>query len=214
MEKLPQYVFVSVSIELNVMMDGSVKLFQATRRFHMMGGFYPPQPHQIHPISFKNLQILIGLIFAFFGVSGYFIFLATNMFDYTISFYASVTTLFFITIFCINIWKTANIYELWDLGERLLEKSKWLHVNENDQNHTIMRICFCGTGVQNSTSKQNEYAKLIKIIEYICELFFLALMKISIPSIMGCALAVTLVNYYVFDLGEDAYYLPFPTMYA
>lgn len=77
-----------------------------------------------------------------------------------------------------------------------------------------MRICFCGTGVQNSTSKQNEYAKLIKIIEYICELFFLALLKISIPSIMGCALAVTLVNYYVFDLGEDAYYLPFPTMYA
>lgn len=70
------------------------------------------------------------------------------------------------------------------------------------------------SGVQNSISRQNGYAKLIKIIEYSCELFFLALMKISISTIMGCALVVTLVNYFVFDLGDDAYYLPFPTMYA
>lgn len=54
--------------------------------------------------------------------------------------------------------------------------------------------------------------ELIETIEYICELFFLALMKISIPLIMGCALAVTLVNYFAFDFGDDAYYLPFPTM--
>lgn len=115
---------VRFSIKLNVTMDGSVKLFQATRTFHMMGGLYPPQPHQIHPFNLKNLRILIGLIFAFFGVSGYFLFLAKNMFDYTISFYASVTLLFFLAIFSINIWKTANVYELWDLGERLLEKSE------------------------------------------------------------------------------------------
>lgn len=114
-----------VSIKTNATMDGSVKLFQATRRFHIMGGLYPPQPHQKHPFSLKNLRILNGLICAFFGVTGYFLFLADNMFDYTISFYASVTTLFFTTMFSINIWKTANIYKLLDLGERLLEKSKY-----------------------------------------------------------------------------------------
>lgn len=101
-----------------------MKLFRAIRRFHVMGGIYPPHPNQIHPFNLKNLRILFGLVFACFGVSGYFLFLAQTMFDYTISFYASVTTLFFISVFSINIWKTVKIYELLDLGERLMEKSK------------------------------------------------------------------------------------------
>lgn len=113
-----------ISFKLNVIMDGSVKLFQATRRFLDMAGIYPPQPHQLHRFSSRNLTILIGLIVAFIGVSGYFLFLAKNMVDYSISFYASVSILFFICVFTINIWKTSNIYELLDLGERLIEKSE------------------------------------------------------------------------------------------
>lgn len=69
-------------------------------------------------------------------------------------------------------------------------------------------------GVRRSTSRQAGYTQLIKIIEYICELFYLALLKISIPTIMLCALIVTLINFFILDLGDDAYYLPFPTMYV
>lgn len=86
---------------------------------------------------------------------------------------------------------------------------------ENDRNKSHqMKIVLLFTGVQNSTTRRTEYKKLIKTIEYICELFFLALMKISIPAIMTSALIVTLINFIIFDLGDDAYYLPFPTMFV
>lgn len=197
----------------NRIMDGSVKLFQATRRFLDMGGIHTPQPNQIQLFNFKNLRILIGLVLAFFGVFGYFVFLAKNMFDYTISFYASVTVLFFISVFSIIICKTINIYKLLNFSERLMQKSKWNSKMIKLIKFNQINLCFLNIGIQHSTSKQTKYKRLIEIIEYICELFFLALMKISIPTIMGCALIVTMVNYLVFDLGDDAYYLPFPTMY-
>lgn len=113
-----------ISIASIVIMGDSIKLFQAARRFHEMAGIYPPQPHQNHSFTFKNLTILCGQCAAFFGVFGFFVFLAKSMAEFSISFYSSITVIFMINVFVVNIWKAPIIYKLMETAEKLTAKSK------------------------------------------------------------------------------------------
>lgn len=68
-----------------------------------------------------------------------------------------------------------------------------------------------GIDVHTSISRIT-YSELSQQIEWASELFFTVLMKISYPANMVPALVLTYVNYFVLDLGDDSFYLPFPTM--
>lgn len=65
-----------------------------------------------------------------------------------------------------------------------------------------------------SSKSTISYSKLIKNIELLSELIYLALVKVTIPCNMIPALLLSLFNYYVLDMDEASFYLPFPTMYV
>lgn len=56
------------------------------------------------------------------------------------------------------------------------------------------------------------YNEVNQKIEWVSKLFHFILLRVSAPSNMVPALLLTLVNYFVLDLAEESFYLPFPTM--
>lgn len=61
---------------------------------------------------------------------------------------------------------------------------------------------------------KTNYQKLNEIIELVSEIYYFLLLKISIPGVILPPLFVTIVNYYVYDLGNESYFLPFPFLYV
>lgn len=54
------------------------------------------------------------------------------------------------------------------------------------------------------------YMKLSTKIDGITEIFYFAIMKLTIPWIMLPSLVVTTINYIIYGLGKESFYLPYP----
>lgn len=54
---------------------------------------------------------------------------------------------------------------------------------------------------------------MIKQIENVTALARFALVNLTGPATIAPALLVTLVNYFVYGLGDDSFFLPCPVMY-
>lgn len=61
---------------------------------------------------------------------------------------------------------------------------------------------------------QKMYVKLNEHIEYGSEILYLIMVKISAPGCVVPHLLLTIVNYFIFDLDDESYVLPFPVMYV
>lgn len=58
------------------------------------------------------------------------------------------------------------------------------------------------------------YVKLNAKIEFLSEIMYLLTVRLSMPGTSLPALLITLVNYFINDLGEESFYLPFLVVYA
>lgn len=47
-------------------------------------------------------------------------------------------------------------------------------------------------------------------VEQLSNVMYLILVKINIPICVGAPFITTMVNYYIFDLGDDSFYLGTP----
>lgn len=68
-------------------------------------------------------------------------------------------------------------------------------------------------GSQNPIAEA-EYIKINLNIEQISKIFNLLLTKLTTTGIILPCVIITAINYFIFDLGEDSFYLPIPVMYV
>lgn len=66
-------------------------------------------------------------------------------------------------------------------------------------------------GSENSNSKAM-YIALNERIEQFSQLFYTGSIKLTIPGLMVPAIFITLINFFVYDFGDDSFFLPFPVM--
>lgn len=52
------------------------------------------------------------------------------------------------------------------------------------------------------------YSKLNEKIERMSNLVYLLIIKLTVPGVIIPGLLITIVNYFVYDLGDDSYFLP------
>lgn len=71
----------------------------------------------------------------------------------------------------------------------------------------------CILGSQNANLKAS-YAKLSDKIEQITKLLYFVQIQISVPLNMLPPLLITLGNYYILDMQNESFVMPFPTMYV
>lgn len=58
-----------------------------------------------------------------------------------------------------------------------------------------------------------KYSKLNANIEHMCTLIHVVFNKFAATMLSAPALLISLANYYVFDMGDDSFYLQNPMMY-
>lgn len=63
-------------------------------------------------------------------------------------------------------------------------------------------------------TESNTVPKYIELIERMSELVHFALVKLSAPGCSLPALLTTAINYSIYDLGDESYYLAIPVMYV
>lgn len=56
------------------------------------------------------------------------------------------------------------------------------------------------------------YIALIAKIERFSQLIYIGTIKLTIPGLMIPAICITLINFFVYDFGDDSFFLPFPVM--
>lgn len=54
------------------------------------------------------------------------------------------------------------------------------------------------------------YNELNEKIERICRLIYITLTECTIPGLMVPCFLITAVNYFVYDLGDESFYVPCP----
>lgn len=64
----------------------------------------------------------------------------------------------------------------------------------------------------NDPQSQAKYHAMNKKIEKMSKLVELLLLKINIPAVMLPVAAISLINYYIYNLGEESFSLPCPLM--
>lgn len=58
------------------------------------------------------------------------------------------------------------------------------------------------------------YREMDAKIERMSKLFYTAYVTITPVVVVLPAILITLVNYYIYDLGDESFYLPFRTVYV
>lgn len=56
------------------------------------------------------------------------------------------------------------------------------------------------------------YTQTNQDIEKVCEIIYLIMTKLSVAGTILPPLLLTAVNYFVYDLHDESYFLPFPVM--
>lgn len=68
-------------------------------------------------------------------------------------------------------------------------------------------------GSQNPISKA-KYSDLVNNIERMSRFFHFVLTKLTVAGVVLPDLLITLGNYFIYDLGDESYYLSAPMMYV
>lgn len=76
----------------------------------------------------------------------------------------------------------------------------------------FIEVCF-SIGSRNPISK-SKYVNLINNIERMSKFFHFVLTKLTVASVVAPDVLITLGNYFIYDLGDESYYLSAPMMYV
>lgn len=80
-----------------------MRIFQNIRQYFEAAGTYSQQTYQAQPFNAKIALILLFFIIIFMSTSAFFVFKATDMFEYAICFYFGITRPTAIAIY-LTIW--------------------------------------------------------------------------------------------------------------
>lgn len=101
-----------------------IKLFQSIQKFLNIQGIYPLQSNQSTPYNGKNLFFLFCYVQMFISATAFCLFKAKSMYEFGLTFYASLTELQTIVYFTIILWKVDKVLKLIGNLENFIEKSK------------------------------------------------------------------------------------------
>lgn len=147
----------------------------------------------------------------FITSSAYLLFKAKSIGESADTIYMILSSLACAGFLKISDWKISNILELIGEFEQFIEKSmgfclKWGFVYRNK-----IKWIHLNVGSKDATSRAM-YIELIEKIERLTQLIYIGVVKLTIPGIIIPALSLTLINLFVYDLGDDSFFLPFPVM--
>lgn len=97
----------------------------------------------------------------------------------------------------------------WRVWEIHWKKYVW-NIN-NIKMHNKLNEIYLHLGSEISSSKAM-YIALNEKIERLSHLIYMGSIKLTIPGLMIPSIFISLINFFVYDFGDDSFFLPFPVM--
>lgn len=198
-------------------MAGRLKLLQFTQVVYEHIGIRSSQSNQhSRSINWRSVFMLYPPIQMTVCSLAFLLFEADNIVDAGTAFYVVDTEICCTFYYLALMWKKLKIQKLIDNFEKFVEKSEFLRVKGF---RFIMQFWINSIWISIEIEIRNpdtstKYSELIENIEKMSELLHFALTRVTFIGLYTSALAITAINYFIFDLEEESYYLPFPLMYA
>lgn len=201
-----------------------MKIFSTVREFYRIAGICPPLPQSERNSHFRfnwKYAIYFGFLMQLStSAIVYFLFKAHSIVERADSFYGFSTGLSCAIITSISIRKISNIFKFIEDLEKFIGKST-LSFCFNFHRYCIkiwsnlffFKFKIHHPGLSNPMSK-TIYDKYNAKIERMSKLFYLVFVTLTTPGIVLPPLLITLVNYYVYGLGDESFYLPFREVYV
>lgn len=191
-------------------MTGAIKLFQYVQNFYQTLGIHPPiQSYQTFSLNRRNLFFLSCSVLTFILSTAYLLFDAQSIQDFGIPFCASVIILSGFFIYIVQIWRNAEIFQLIEHFEKFIEQSKSTKNCSTFSENEILSIIMINFSIG---LDRTLYAALNERIERISKLVYFCLTYLSAPGALLPPFALSVVNYFVYDLGDESFYLTYPSM--
>lgn len=105
----------------------TMKFFQLTQKYYRTLGMYSTKPNETYTFNWRSFMILAWMLMAFLATAAYFLFkthIDINYSETVQSFYFASTQFNFLFCFAINLWKVPKSYELIEILDELVNKSK------------------------------------------------------------------------------------------
>lgn len=199
-------------------MTGRIDLFHNVQIFFKTMGFNnnPSQSyHQKNFPSAKSWFLLIASVQLFLSSLAFFLFEARTTDEYGISFFMSITILS-VTINILTVaWKIDKILKLIAKNEEFLEKSPFSLFESVEIEYSLcLNTCIFQIGLKYSPTSSAIYISLNEKIKYTCELLHFVMVKSAYIGIILPQLFITAMNYIIYDLKDESYYLTYPMMFV
>lgn len=220
---------VHLSSILTVAMSTSVvKLFNTQRKLYKTLGLYIHRSQLWHSTGLataKSLFFLISAVQFFITTTAFFLFEAQTINEYGMSFYISITILAVAINTTTIAWQIDQISRLMRNYEEFIDKSQFgvflcwnifkllesFYINFNI--NLLFQWEYFDIGSRICASSTSIYIELNKKIELVCNVLRFMLMKFTyIFGIIVPQILITCVNYFVYDLKEESFYLTCPMM--
>lgn len=194
-------------------MVGRIKLFHSLEAYFKWMRIDLPQSKSNPASAFKPINLPFLLIFVQLFVSSctFFALEAKSAYDYGFSFYICAAQLQAFTVYVLIVCsKSADIAALIQSYEDFVEMRQLFSEKYSKLSETAAAAeCPIDMEEQPTAALYNE---LNAKVEQMTKTLHFVLLKLSLAGFCLPMLASTLCNYFLFDLGDESYILPCPTM--
>lgn len=192
-------------------MAARLKLLRFVQKMLQDMGIYPSQSNlNWQSINWRNSSVLIALIQMLSFSLAFLIFKADNIVDAGTCFYAVSTELFCSTVLLTDLYNISKILQLIEEFEDFVEESESpKRILSLLQKIQIKEHLFLGVKNSNTSTK---YSELAGTIEKVSKWYYIAYVKCTPIGIITTTLMITLINYFIYGLGDESYFLAFPVL--
>lgn len=204
-------------------MTVKLKLFQCIQKFCKTMGFFPSQLNPRRAFRLKTLLYILPPIFFFVSTLIFLLTNADSIQEYDMAVFTLTSLIASIINILVMIWNMPKILILIGKFEEIIEQSKyfvrcteWVYHSTGLSIHLNNKRRFDSswiTGMNNSIARW-KYCNLINKIELLSEIYHFMVVKLTMPGVVLPAFLLTMINYFIYDLGNDSYFLPFPIVYV
>lgn len=197
-------------------MANSIEIFQFIQTYNQTIGIIPSQLNRFgYSINVKNVLFFIFILPYIVSLTAFLMFKVKAMLDIGISVFILISMVSTIFFYIIPMCQTEDTSMFIENCERFIAGSKY------KRGKFILR--FWGDATKNKRflfmnspiglHSIAAYKELIEKIERLSEIFCYALL-ITLGFLMPPALLFTIVNYFIYDLKGESFYLLYPIMYV
>lgn len=207
----------NISFDFNCIDNGcKMKLFQQTLKFHQMMGISMPKANQNYKQKFKTIIFVFSFIQIFISSSAFFLLQAKSLREHIETLTLPITEIVCVIYILVFKWKMTEILKLIENFVGFIEKSKLTEMHLMQcalikQFYLINVIVKLGSTTVNS---KNVYIGINDKIERISKLIYFTIVHLTLSGTYLPYVLQTLFNYFVLNLNEESFCLPFPVMYV